>query len=201
MPRVVAAPPRGLIAACSAEHRRLIADVDALDDDAMRGPSRLPGWLRAHLVTHVARNADSHTWLFEGAAAGEVRHQYPTLEARQRDIDAGVDRSARDLRDDLRVACERLESSWSVLPDDAWEREGIMVAGARTMREIVFRRLREVSVHHVDLDVGYSPTDWSATYVESELSRRLAVLADRADHVALVVWLLGRGDAPDLSSW
>jgi maleylpyruvate isomerase len=69
------------------------------------------------------------------------------------------------------------------------------------MREIVFRRLREVSVHHVDLDVGYSPSNWPSSYVERELTRRLPGLVDRADHVALVRWLLGRGDAPNLSAW
>jgi maleylpyruvate isomerase len=193
--------PGDVIGACEEAHRRLFEHVESLDDDAVRAPSLLPGWTRAHVITHLARNADSHTWLFEGAALGEVRQQYPTLEARDRDIRAGATRTADRLRSDLYAACERLERAWATLPDDGWDREGIVVAGARTMGEVVFRRLREVSVHHVDLDVGFTPKGWSTIYVEGELARRLGNLADRADHVALVLWLLGRADAPELSPW
>jgi maleylpyruvate isomerase len=193
--------PDDVINACKEAHRRLFASVEPLDDEAFWRPSLLPGWTRAHVITHLARNADSHTWLFEGAAIGEVRRQYPTLEARDRDIEAGATRTAESLRTDLHGACERVERAWAALPEDDWDREGIVVAGARTMGEIVFRRLREVSVHHVDLDVGFTPEGWSTIYVEGELARRLANLADRADHTALVLWLLGRADAPELGSW
>ncbi len=153
------------------------------------------------MISHLARNADSHTWLFEGAAVGEVRRQYPTLEAREQDIEKGAHRSVDALRADLFGACERLESAWATFPDEYWDREGIVVAGARTMSEIVFRRLREVSVHHVDLDVGYTAASWTTIYVEGELARRLPDLPDRADRVALVLWLLGRAAAPELGSW
>jgi maleylpyruvate isomerase len=193
--------PDDVIAACAAAHRRLYESLVSLDDDAVRGPSLLPAWTRGHVISHLARNADSHTWLFEGAAIGEVRRQYPTLDARERDIEAGAKRTAETLREDLRTACARLESAWATLGEDDWDREGIVVAGTRTMREVVFRRLREVSVHHVDLDVGYTSADWPTIYVEGELARRLPGLPDRADHAALVAWLLGRGDAPELEAW
>ena len=49
-----------------------------LDDDALAAPSQLPGWDRAHVVGHLARNADalqnlvtwarSHPGSWEGAA-------------------------------------------------------------------------------------------------------------------------------------
>ncbi|HEY5154224.1 MAG TPA: maleylpyruvate isomerase N-terminal domain-containing protein, partial [Acidimicrobiales bacterium] len=126
---------------------------------------------------------------------------YPSLEQRQEEIEAGAGRAPQELRDDLRAACERLESAWRDLGDDGWEREGIVVSGPRTMAEIVFRRLREIEVHHVDLDAGYAPSDWSAVYVEGELDRRLRGLPDRADHRDLVSWLLGRGEPPDLAPW
>lgn len=193
--------PDDLIEACEAAHRELVASVESLDDNGMRASSLLPDWSRAHVISHLARNADSHVWLFDGAAVGEVRRQYSSLEARQHDIESGAQRTAQELREDLRASCERLESAWVALGDDVWDREGMVVAGARTMREIVFRRLREVSVHHVDLDVGYTPSNWSTIYVEGELARRLPGLADRADEAELVRWLLGRGDAPALKPW
>ena len=149
----------------------------------------------------MARNADSHVWLFNGAEVGELRRQYPSLDDREADIESGARRTAQELREDLRGACDRLESAWRELGDGLWDREGIVVTGRRTMREILFRRLREVEVHHVDLDLGYAPSEWPLIYVEGELSRRLQALPDRADHVALVTWLLGRADAPELKPW
>jgi maleylpyruvate isomerase len=193
--------PDELIDASEAAHRRLLADVDRLTDEQVAEPSRLPDWSRGHVLTHLARNADSHVGMFEGAAAGEVRPQYPSVEHRRADIEAGAGRSAAALRDDLHASCARLEAAWHALPDDRWGREGITVAGPRSMTELVFRRLREIEVHHVDLGVGYSPADWSPAYVDGELRRRLPGLPDRADHGALVWWLMGRGDAPNLGPW
>ena len=37
---------------------RLLGDTIALSDDEWRAPSRLPGWSRAHVASHVARQAD-----------------------------------------------------------------------------------------------------------------------------------------------
>ena len=139
--------------------------------------------------------------MFEGAAVGEVRRQYPTQDKRAEDIELHAHGTAQQLREDLHAACGRLESAWRVLSDDLWDREGIVAAGARPMHEIVFRRLRETEVHHVDLDVGYAPSQWPEIYVEGELLRRLRGLRDRADPLALLGWLLGRGDAPELSPW
>jgi maleylpyruvate isomerase len=179
----------------------LLSVVDHLTDDQVLAPSLLPGWSRGHVITHLARNADSHVWLFDGAKAGEVRSQYPTLDKRSEDIEAGARRSAEALGHDLKSACDRLESAWRDLNEDLWDREGVVVAGKRTMNELIFRRLREVEVHHVDLDVGYAPSDWPSAYVDGELRRRLPGLQDRADHRALVTWLVGRGDAPELGPW
>ncbi|MBF8194095.1 hypothetical protein ITP53_52195, partial [Nonomuraea sp. K274] len=34
---------------------------------------------------------------------------------------------------------------------------------------VIVRRLREVGLHHVDLDAGYGPENWPATFVRREL--------------------------------
>ena len=36
----------------------LAVRIDGLTEDQARGLSRLPGWTRGHLLTHIARNAD-----------------------------------------------------------------------------------------------------------------------------------------------
>ena len=42
---------------------RPCAAVRGLTDDAARAPSRLPGWTRGHVLTHLARNAEgTATW-------------------------------------------------------------------------------------------------------------------------------------------
>ncbi len=193
--------PDLLIDAVTDAHRRLVGRVDGLDDAQVAAPSRLPGWTRGHVITHLARNADSHTWMFEGAAIGEVRRQYPRPDMRTLDIEAGAPRGAAAQAQDLREACARLEQAWRELPVDAWERKGDVGPGPRSMLEILFRRWREVEVHHVDLDVGYTLGDWPDAYVAGELERDLPRLVERAGPAALAAWLLGRGPAPALDPW
>ena len=75
----------------------------ALDDHltAMSGssgadsalPSLLPGWSRGHLLTHIARNADSFVRVLEAARRGEAVTQYEGGGAgRNADIEAGASR-------------------------------------------------------------------------------------------------------------
>ena len=193
--------PSSDIDAALVAHVRLLGTVAGMSDAEAAAPSRLPGWTRGHVVTHLARNADSHTRVLEGARVGEVRDQYPTAGMRDADIAAGAARSAADLLDDLTTACARLEAAWTALDDAGWAGECRMNAGPCPAFELPFRRLREVEAHHVDLGLAYAPADWPPAYVEGELARLLPRLPDRADANALAAWLLGRGDAPDLTAW
>ena len=193
--------PSETLLACAASHARLVADVANMSENNVREPSRLPNWSRAHLITHLARNADSFSWLVDGARLGERRQQYPEVGMRDRDIAAGSTRSKSELYEDLALAIEGLEVAWSKLGDDQWTIVQDGSSGELEMSEIVFRRLREVEIHHVDLDVGYSASDWPALYVEGELRRQLERLPGRADHTSLVAWLVGRSDVPEFDPW
>ncbi len=193
--------PSELLFACSESGARLLTSVSVLSDEDVRGPSRLPEWSRAHLISHLARNADSFSWLVDGARLGERRQQYPEVGMRDRDIEAGSTRSKDELYEDLALAIEGLEVAWSKLDDDQWTIVQDGSRGELMMSEIVFRRLREVEIHHVDLDVGYRASDWPAIYVEGELGRQLERLPERADHTSLVQWLVGRSDVPELGPW
>jgi maleylpyruvate isomerase len=193
--------PTDLLDAAKASHDRLLVGVAELTDDDVRAPSLLPKWSRAHVIAHLARNADSHVWLFEGAVLGEVRQQYPSAASRKADIEEGSSLSADELLSDLTNSCRALETAWADLDDDLFETVQKVSPGTRTMTEIVFRRLREVEIHHVDLGLTYIASDWPEIYVEDELGRQLHRLPDRASHVALVEWLVGRGDPPVLEPW
>ena len=193
--------PAATLDACRASHRRLLASLAPLTDDDLRGPSLLPRYSRAHVLTHLANKAKAHAWVFGGPAAGEVRRVHP--EGYDHDVaaEAGAGRSAAELCSDLQGSFDLLEAAWDALDDARWDQQGIMTAGPRTMTEIVTHHLRNVEVHHVDLDIGYGVSDWPAVFVEGELAKRLRDLPDRADHADLLAWLLGRALPPELRPW
>jgi maleylpyruvate isomerase len=74
------------------------------------------------------------------------------------------------------------------------------------MAELPFARLREVAIHHVDLDIGYDFDDLPEPYVVLELRRmemrwqarqpegatQLPPLALAADPPTRLGWLMGR---------
>lgn len=198
------------VAVAVAAHARLLDAVKGLANPDVRRPSQLPGWTIGHLVTHLARNADGLRGIFEAAADGRVEAQYPGgPEQRDGDIEAGAQRPAKTLRQDLADAQDRLESAWAATTDEVWVtgRGLTAAAGELAVAELPFRRLREVEVHHVDLGLGYEPTDWPAAFVDGELQRGLARLDGRLgadDRAPLAAWLLGRGTPeawPELGPW
>lgn len=193
--------PRAEIDACRDSHRRLLADLATLTDAAFREPSRLPGYTRAHVVAHLTNKARAHARLFGGPAAGEIRRLHPVGYDADRAAEAGAGRTAADLCADLAAALDLLDVAWDALDDTMWDRLGNMTAGPRTMAEIVGHHLRNVEVHHVDLDIGYRAADWPSIFVDRELAKRLATLPGRADPAELLAWLLDRAPAPNLAPW
>lgn len=194
---------------CELAHRRLRITLGRIDDDAVRGPSRLPGWTVGHLLTHLARNADGHIRILEGAVRGEHLQQYAGgVQGREADIEAGSGRSAQELIDDVVDTFVRLERVWGAMTPDAWDGYGMAGDEVRPCRQLPFFRWREVEVHHVDLGAGYEPADWPEDYVAIELRAALRHLPDRlADsgaRAALLGWLTDRAGQPGplvLSPW
>jgi len=173
---------------CANAHRRLIAHLEALvgdgtlDDAAVNRPSLLPNWTVGHVLTHLARNADSMTGAVDGALRGEVVDQYPGgLASRTADIEAGAPRPAHEQVDDVRHSITQLELAWSRCAEAGWPgRWRSPMAGERPTWEIPFRRWREVEVHHADLGLaGFGFDDWSARYVSEDLRLRTMEWASR----------------------
>jgi maleylpyruvate isomerase len=196
------------LAACRDASARLLETLDGLDDPTARRPSRLPGWSVGHVVTHLARNADSHVRMVEGAMAGRVADQYERgLEGRAADIATGAGRPADQLIDDLRRAIGDLDAAWRQVTPEVWKTgHGRMGNGELCpCAQMPFRRWREVEIHRVDLGLGAEPVDWPEAYVELELPRALAQVPGRlssADRATLLAWLVGRADVPpELPPW
>ena len=193
--------PAESIEVCRASHERLLSGLAPLMDHDFRGPSLLPRFSRGHLVTHLANKARAHVWVFGGPAVRQVRRLHPAGHDAEAAADAGAGRSAIELRAELASSFDLLETAWLGLDANAWNELGEMTAGPRTMSEIIAHHLRNVEVHHVDLDIGYVASDWPAEFVEGELGRRLSTLPERADSAELLLWLLDRSPAPDLEPW
>jgi maleylpyruvate isomerase len=189
------------IDACKSSHRRILQDLATLTDADFKAPSLLPRWTRGHVVTHLANKTRTLVWLYNGPAAGEVRRQFPVGHDHDAAADQGADRSASALREDLAQSFEAVETTWDNLASEHWAGEGIVTPGIRTMADIVSRHLRDLEVHHVDLNIGYTIADWPEHFVEVELTKRLRDLPGRAEHAELLAWLLGRAPTPDLKPW
>ncbi len=155
---------------------RLLAVVDALSDDECRAPSRLPGWSRGHVVTHLARNADGLGNLLTWASTGVVTPMYASPEAREGDVEAGADRPAPTLAADLRDASARLRDLATSLDAAAWSTVLEWRAGARRpASDVPAARLTEVVLHGDDLDAGLgleaAPDPTSAAVLDEALAR------------------------------
>ena len=166
---------------CAAAHQRLLADLDSLEDAEVGRPSLLPGWTVGHVLTHLARNADSHRLVLEAAARGEAAERYPGgREQRRGDIEAGAGRPAAALVEDVRRSIWQLEAAWPAVPAEGWEVVSTSLGRAEPVADLPFLRWREVEVHHADLgrpSFGYD--DWSPGYVRRELTRQEMAWAAR----------------------
>lgn len=154
---------------------RLVRTVDRLcaDPEALAAPSLLPGWSRAHVVAHLALNAEGLARVVEGLLAGEPATMYDSSEARDRDIDELATTDRTMLRERLFGASTRLDEALVHLTADHL---GAVVertpGGPRfPVRGIPGARRTEVEVHHADLDFGYGPQDWPREFCALVLER------------------------------
>jgi maleylpyruvate isomerase len=146
---------------------QLLDTVRSLTDEEVAGPSLLPGWTRGHVLTHLARHADSYTRALRGARTGGDTSRYPSTEVRDAEIEAGAGRSAAELAEDVRVSAETLAEVLQTLPAEAWQVEVERLPGVpgHPAAGTPWARLKELVIHHVDLDAGYSPAHWPAEFV------------------------------------
>jgi maleylpyruvate isomerase len=135
---------------------------------------------------------------------------YPSMAARDSDIEAGAGRPAGELAADVRDSAERLHAALAGLgtaPEEALLR--LVVFGPprpgadpdSPASALPNRRRQEVEIHHVDLGLGYGPADWPADFVERTLmfvharSGAVDVVGEPAEVLA---WRLGRGGGPSV---
>ncbi len=175
--------PLALAAEVDRATERLLHTLRDLSDKDASAPSLLPGWTRGHVLTHLARNADGCANLLRWASTGVVTPKYASVEQRDADIEAGAGRPAADLVTDVAGSGRRLAAAAAAVPAAGWS---AIVDGAPA-EVVLWSRLREVEVHHVDLDLGYGPTDWPAAFAHRLLHEVTHDLNGRTQVPAFVV--------------
>lgn len=163
---------------------RFLASAGRIDDNGVGEPSLLPGWTRGHVITHVARNADGLVNLLSWARTGIETMPYASREARDADIENGAGRPVSEQLADVRDSAARFAAAAAEVPADRWD---VIVRWnpetERPARAVLSARLREVEIHHVDLDLDYTPAHW-----HEDFSGRVLDGATRA--------MTAAGDAP-----
>lgn len=136
--------------------QRLLGDTITVSEPDWRAPSRLPGWSRGHVATHVARQADGIVRLVQWARTGQRLDMYASPAQREGEIAAGAGRSGLELQIDLDSSAEHLTAAFETL-DEAGRWDAVVQLRGGTevpARLLPLARLTEVVLHHVDLDVG-----------------------------------------------
>lgn len=203
----------------------LVRTVDALSEEDLREPSLLPGWSRAHVVAHLALNAEGLAGVLDGLLADEPASMYASDDARDADIAELASAEPADLRDRLLASTTLFEEALVRVPETAWAGQFERTPGGVRfpVARVPHMRRREVEIHHADLDAGFGPEDWSAEFLAPLLDD---LVADRSQDAAFTLdlptgrvavgdggppvvagspallawWLLGRGHGEGLAS-
>ncbi|MGW4273478.1 maleylpyruvate isomerase N-terminal domain-containing protein [Streptomyces seoulensis] len=201
---------------------RLLTAAAPLSDAAVTGPSRLPGWTRAHVLSHLAAQAPALERLLTWARTGVRNDQYADRAARDAEIEAGSLLPAAALVARVRESARSWQRAVETLPGPAWDATIVPFTGERcTPRRILVIRLRELVLHLVDLDVGHEMAGIPATARDIVLADVIGyyaeagktpafTLSDAAgvelarfagggpvvsgERAELLAWLSGRGD-------
>ncbi len=168
---------------------RLLGDTISVTDEDWREPSRLPGWSRGHVASHVARQADALGRLVEWARTGQPSPMYSSDEQRNSDIEAGSGRSGLDLQIDLDTSAGRLEDGFDRLDaEDGWDAVVELRGGKQTpARLLPVARLGEVVLHHIDLDADFDVDDIESAVALWLLEWCAIRLADRGAFPSLLL--------------
>lgn len=207
--------------------RALVRTVDSLADSQYAEPSQLPGWTRAHVVAHLALNAEGLAGVLHGAHLGQPQAMYASSEARDSDIDDLAAEAPAEVRERFLAATGRFAEALEAMTDGDWTGRFERVPGGPdfALVNVPLMRVREVEIHHADLGAGYSADDWPSDFtlvlLESMTKRPYpapfsvrATDLDRTWHygkgeggalvtgtsTALGWWLTGRGAGEGLSS-
>lgn len=172
-----------------ADGERVVAGlVEGLSDDDLAAPSTLPDWSRAHVVAHLARNADALGNLLSWARTGVEARMYPSREDRNAGIAATAALPPAELRADYAAAVGRFAEQVEAMPEAGWS------GTVRTMldrpvpgSEVPWMRAKEIWVHGVDLAAGLSFADLPTEFCTALVDDVLGLFAERGQQLEATV--------------
>jgi len=140
----------------------LVRTVDALDDAAYAEPSLLPGWTRAHVVAHLALNAEGLAGVLHGAHVGQPQPMYASPEGRDGDIAELATAPPAELRERFLASSGTFDEAYRAMRADDWDGRFERTPGGPdfALANVPLMRVREVAIHHADLGVGHTAADW-----------------------------------------
>ncbi|MDO5635285.1 MAG: maleylpyruvate isomerase family mycothiol-dependent enzyme [Micrococcus sp.] len=151
-----AARLRSTLSRLGRETAMLEATVTSLNDAELAANSLCEGWSRAHVVAHLASNAEALTRMIDVARTGEVHPMYPSRQERDAEIErrAGLERAG--LLSLLEAASARFASHADQLGGElaleVLDLNGREVAAT----DLVSARISEVVLHHHDLGTAWT---------------------------------------------
>ncbi|MDR1238191.1 MAG: maleylpyruvate isomerase family mycothiol-dependent enzyme [Propionibacteriaceae bacterium] len=174
----------------------LLGDTISLSEAQWHESSLLPGWSRAHIATHLARNADDIGWVAVNPRIGLSQLHSPT--SKFTELERGADRPGLSLQIDLDTSAGALARSWVAVTD--WHRPVRILTSQYPLSVLPLIRLHEVCVHHLDLEVNASLDQiepaagawllkWVLHRMESERCSEVSVLSETG-----VSATIGRGE-------
>ena len=174
---------------------RIEKAVGALTDAELAQPSVLPGWSRAHVVAHLARNADALVNLLAWARTGIESPMYPEPGQRESDIETTVLLPPAELRTDLLAANARLARATAELPAGAWQAR-VRSAQGRDIPagDVPWLRVRELWIHLVDLGGRWTFDDLPADLVVALLADVASTMDRKPTTPAVALVATGAGD-------
>ena len=183
----------------------VFALVAKLSDAELAEPSALPGWSRAHVVAHLARNAEALIRLVTWARTGVETPMYPSREARAADIAASAGHPPEWLRAELVDTAAELDAALTALTPAQWQAQ-VRSALGRPLpaAQVPWMRIREVWLHAVDLDAGAAVADLPDGVLDLLLDEVSATLSATDGCPAATLaptdrerrWRLGSDDGP-----
>jgi maleylpyruvate isomerase len=142
--------------------RALVRTVDALSSSEYAEPSQLPGWTRAHVVAHLALNAEGLAGVLHGAHVHQPQPMYASPEGRDADIAELATADPADLRERFLASTAHFARALAAMHEDDWDARFERTPGGPdfALVNVPLMRVREVEIHHADLGAGYAASDW-----------------------------------------
>lgn len=135
--------------------QRLLGYTIGISDEDWHAATPLPGWSRAHVATHIARNADHLREHVEAVLAGRPQPPAPTAAERMAALELGADRDGLELQIDLDTSAGALQQALDRVDD--WTPPVELHGEVRPLAALPLSRLHELCLHHIDLDCGFGP--------------------------------------------